>query len=357
MDLYSKIKSLQKDINLPSDSDLQELLQKVNKILENENTHEYAKGENSLDIQEENLFEPTIYRPLNKKKSPGGLLDFSDEITTIMVPDLHARVDFIPTLLDFEIDAYQDNQLKKLSVYEALTQGLVRVICLGDGLHAERRAKDRWQQAYDDIFYLEKERSPALDEEMAEGLTTMAMVMECKCAFPYYFHFLKGNHENITNCSEHGNMPFSKFAYEGQMCYQFMKSNYSVPTVASYARFEKLLPVFVRGKNYLCSHAEPIREFSLKEIQDAALKPEVIYGLTWTGNDDSAPGTVENMLSSYLEKDDGFYFAGHRPVFSEKYNLRASGKFVQIHNPEEMNVALIQPNKNFNPDEDIKSII
>ena len=337
MDLYSKIKSLQNDIKLPSKQDLKELLLNVNTLLETEG----------------NFAENIIYRPQNKKKSPGGLLDFQDDITTIIIPDLHARVDFIPNLLDFQLDFNN----KTLSIYEALKKGLVRIICLGDGLHSERRGRERWFAAYESFNYFENEKNKALEEEMAEGLTTMAMVMECKCVFPYHFHFLKGNHENITNSHDHGNLPFFKFAYEGKMCYQFMKNYYGLPIVASYSRFEKLLPVFVRGKNYLASHAEPMEYFSEKEIIDAALKPEIIYGLTWTRNDESEENTVEKMLSSFLNDESCFYFGGHRPVINKKYNLRANGKFIQIHNPEEMNVAIIQPNKIFNPEEDIKSII
>jgi hypothetical protein len=135
-----------------------------------------------------------------------------------------------------------------------------------------------------------------------------------------------------------------------------MKSHYGLPIVASYSRFEKLLPIFVRGKNYLASHAEPIREFSLKEIKDGALKSEVIYGLTWTKNDEAPVDTVQKMISNLLEDSSAFYFGGHRPVMNKKYNLRGNGKFVQIHNPEEMNIAIIQPNKIFNPEQDIKSI-
>ena len=66
---------------------------------------------------------------------------------------------------------------------------------------------------------------------------------------------------------------------------------------------------------------------------------------------------VEKMLEKFLQEKNCFYFGGHRPVIGVKYNLRANGKFIQIHNPDEMNVAIIQPNKIFNPNEDIKSIV
>ena len=92
MDLYSKIKSLQKDVVLPAKEDLRDLLLRVNKILE----------------CEDSLFDSVNYRPQNKRKAPGGLLDFKDDITTIIVPDLHARVDFIPSLLDFKLEIHPD---------------------------------------------------------------------------------------------------------------------------------------------------------------------------------------------------------------------------------------------------------
>ena len=94
MDLLNKILSLQKNVNLPSKKDLKDTLQTVNKVLEEENV----------------LFPTMNYRPLNSKNHIGGLLDFSDNLTTIIVPDLHARVDFIPALLNFEIEVQLENK-------------------------------------------------------------------------------------------------------------------------------------------------------------------------------------------------------------------------------------------------------
>ena len=52
MDLYSKIKSLQKDVVLPAKEDLRDLLLRVNKVLETEDS----------------LFDSLNYRPQNKRK-------------------------------------------------------------------------------------------------------------------------------------------------------------------------------------------------------------------------------------------------------------------------------------------------
>ena len=39
-----------------------------------------------------------------------------------------------------------------------------------------------------------------------------------------------------------------------------------------------------------------------------------------------------------------------------KFNLRQDGAYVQLHNPQEMNVALVVPGKKFDPEKDIISL-
>ena len=84
----------------------------------------------------------------------------------------------------------------------------------------------------------------------------------------------------------------------------------------------------------------------------------VVKSLTWTQNDCAEDGGVEKMLLEFTRKkssDNLFYFAGHRPV-SGKYCLTQNGKFIQIHNPEEQNIALVYTDRVFNPDNDIVSV-
>jgi hypothetical protein len=61
------------------------------------------------------------------------------------------------------------------------------------------------------------------------------------------------------------------------------------------------------------------------------------------------------MLTEYLEDadpDSSVYFGGHR-IIKGLYNLRAAGKYVQIHNPEKHVVAVLTPEKKFDPETDI----
>ncbi|HZK19551.1 MAG TPA: hypothetical protein VFC68_02370, partial [Treponemataceae bacterium] len=172
-------------------------------------------------------------------------------------------------------------------------------------------------------------------------------------AFPEYFHFLKGNHENILNEEGNGNHPFRKFAMEGEMVYYFMRAEYGKDFVNLYANFEHMLPLLFYGENLLISHAEPRRPFEIDEVKEGRCNHEVVTGLTWTGNNEAVEDAAKKMLETWLpNSNDAFYFGGHRPVMG-KYSLRSSGKFIQIHNPDAWPLAIVRPNRKFNPESDI----
>ena len=148
-------------------------------------------------------------RPYAKCELPGGLLYLKKDIPTIVVPDIHARLDFFLSIMFFK---YQNT----LTVLDLLALDELQIVCVGDGFHAEARAYDRWQRAFEE-YNTQFEKHKNMDEEMKESLGVMEMVMTVKSNFPDNFHFLKGNHENISNERGEGNYPFRKFTYEGQM--------------------------------------------------------------------------------------------------------------------------------------------
>ena len=64
------------------------------------------------------------------------------------------------------------------------------------------------------------------------------------------------------------------------------------------------------------------------------------------------------MLDYFIEKEkspQSYYFGGHRAV-TETHNLRADGKYVQIHNPNKFIIAMIEPEREINLEEDIFEI-
>ncbi len=293
------------------------------------------------------LDEDRNIRPRDSDGMPGGLLNLKKYIPTIIMPDLHARMDFFLNVLFYK-DGEGITSIQKLAGDE------LQIVCVGDGFHAESREMERWKEAH--YEYLDGySRHSHMDKEMKESMGLMEMVMETKSAFPENFHFLKGNHENISNEQGEGNYPFRKFALEGPMVASYVAKFFSEEFLRSYYIFEKQLPLFAVGKNFLISHAEPKRFFSKNEIVNYRRNPDIIEGLTWTDNNQAEHDSVLKMLEYYLGNEGmsaAYYFGGHRPV-KDYYNKRADGKYIQIHNPSKFIIAQISAERDIILDHDI----
>jgi hypothetical protein len=289
--------------------------------------------------------ESTALRPPDARGLPGGLVCLDPDIPTAILPDLHARMDLFLAALECRI-------APGVNLVEALAAGQAQLLCLGDGFHAESRAIERWQLAlreYRSGFRIRQ----AMDNEMIESLGLMEMVLHTKLQFPVAFHFLKGNHENIRNEEGGGNFSFYKFVQEGAMVLDYLRRFYGAGFLDSHACFEATLPVLARGAAFLASHAEPVRCFSVADVVEARLRPAVVEGLTWTDNGAAQPGSVAAMLDSFLPGvSSAVYFGGHRPV-AGRYALRAGGRFIQIHNPQRNQLALVPVGRPFDPERDI----
>jgi hypothetical protein len=293
------------------------------------------------------LSEPGEARPADWQGVPGGLVLLRADLPTIIVPDLHARMDFLLGVLRWPL-------ADGVPVLERLACGELQLLCLGDGVHAEGRAVERWKAAfreYNDGF----QEHASMDAEMRESLGLMEMVMELKCSLPSRFHFLKGNHENISNEEGEGNHPFVKFVLEGFMVASYIEQFYGEEILKAFSRFEKALPLLAVGPGFLASHAEPAEFFPREQVIAYREFPEVVYGLTWTENGEAEPGSVRRMLEHYLGSEaaaEGYYFGGHRPM-RERYRLRADGRYVQIHDPDRWAVALLPAQGRINLQRDI----
>jgi hypothetical protein len=313
---------------------MQELTRKLGSIFRRDRPPEPSLyGESIAGALEALENESPRQRPADDSGRPGGMVFLDPGLPTIVVPDLHARMDFFLAVLGYEMK----EGCRALDLLEA---GELQVVCLGDGVHAEGRAARRWLAAQEE-FMEEFKSHDNMDEEMRESLGVMEMVMEVKRAYPSRFHFLKGNHENITNESGGGNLPFRKFALEGMMVLSYMQQFYGSLVLGQYARMEKDLPLLAIGSGFLLSHAEPAQFYPPRRIIGYRNDPEVVAGLTWTDNDEAEEGSVESMLRYYLGEEAaqaGFYLGGHRPAMGS-YRLRAGGRYVQIHDPERFVIA------------------
>lgn len=289
-----------------------------------------------------------LLRPRDSSGNAGGLVWLPGGLPTVIIPDLHARRSFFYDILNYRYRG-------RTTVLDALAEGSLRVICVGDGFHSERHALFRWLTAYEEVKS-NLFAGPALSAEIADSMGLMEMVMECIVAFPNHFFFLKGNHENILNDDENGNHPFRKYADEGEMFYTFFINQFGLDFTLRYAQFEQTLPLCVVGDRFMVSHAEPRHFYDEQMLIDARLQPQIIEHLTWTENGGSEEGTVQRMLASFLpDFADSLYFGGHRPV-ADMYALRASNRYVQIHDPSSGTFALVPSDRPFDFDQDFRSV-
>ncbi len=330
---FQTIKNILTSSRLPFYDDFFQLLNEASECLENEKTD---------------------YRDASSDGKAGGLIDFhKDELPLIVIPDLHARPYFLLNILEHKI-------FDELTVFEALEKGRVRLLSVGDILHTERHTRERWAAAAAE-FENGISTGPALTAEMQEGLSLLAGLLKLKLTFPSFVHILKGNHENILNLTGNGDYAFCKFADEGEMGMVFVQDYYGDDILYLINCVEKRLPLFYFGKKCVVSHAEPYRAYKREELIDARIIEGVVAGLTWTDNGSAAEGSAEGTIKNLCQTEDlaavsdYVYLGGHRPV-TGNYRLLQKGKYIQIHNPGKQNIALVQADKKFDPETDIREL-
>lgn len=287
------------------------------------------------------------YRPLDNKNEPGSLLDFhNDKLPVIVVPDLHARPDFLMHILDYKI-------FEKTTVYEALKQKKIRVVCVGDILHSEHKTKERWFAAQTE-FESDIYTGPSMSQEMQAGLSLYCGILKLKMSFPEHFHLLKGNHENIFNVTENGDYSFRKYADEGHMVKCFIQDYYGDDILYMIHCIERSLPLVYFGKKCVISHAEPKSVFTKEQLINARSDSSIVEALTWTDNDEAEEGSVLGIIKNLAGDniDDYVYIGGHRPV-ANSYETRQNGLYVQIHNPSRQQIAYIDSKNKFNLEKSI----
>ncbi len=299
--------------------------------------------------------DPPELRPRDSGGEPGGLLRLP-ALPTILVPDIHARPDLLAEVLAWE--GPRGSPFGSPLAY-LLAEGRATMLCLGDLFHTEwTDAPRRWERALAEYMTGFAEHR-WMNQEMALALSSLVIVLEAKTAFPRFFHYLKGNHDNISNDDERGDRPFYKFAAEGEMVAYWFDLAYGAELRRKLRRVELEYPVLAVGERFVASHGEPAFAVEAGDAIEFRRRPDLVYALIWTPNDGAESGSVERSLETLLGEGPGaggaLWFGGHRPV-DGRYALRAGGRYVQFHNPGRHQVALLMPGRNPDPERDILSL-
>ncbi|MEW6280925.1 MAG: metallophosphoesterase, partial [Candidatus Eremiobacterota bacterium] len=288
-----------------------------------------------------------------------GLVELPSGVPTLVVTDIHGRRDYLLQALEV--------QTPQGRVYDLLQEGRMNLLCLGDGMHSEGRARERWQEA----DRLAVQGDPAfldlLDQEMVESLGTMKMVMDLKQAFPANFHYLRGNHDDVKGELAGNYRKYAVMNGESSLVREWMTRRLGEDFVERYAAFEDSMPLVARGEGFLASHAAPSRVVGRQEVE--ARDRKAALALAWTensrrdGNGNYLWETEEHRenLRQNMENlgaaSGSVWFAGHRVVRDDEHEGRFrsqfEGRLVQLNDPDEFVFAMVPAGGGFDPERDV----
>lgn len=177
----------------------------------------------------------------------GGLVQLAPNLRTLVLPDIHARVDYLPSVL-------RRKDPKTGKTYRTLLRrGELQLVLLGDAMHAEGRAAERWAAA------ARQPHGKAMRREAAESLGTMKAIFELKAAFPEHVHYLKGNHDNVLDQRRGGDWPVHKYADESTLMRDYLEKQFGRDFVRRWHQVEQKLPLVAVGPGFALSHSGPGR--------------------------------------------------------------------------------------------------
>ena len=349
-----------------------------------ESLEQFAHRDN---LENKEVYERSLDNALKTLEGKDGIAELKD-IPAIIIPDLHARKNFLVEVLNQQV---KEGPYSGQKIFDLLKEGRVNIVCLGDGMHSEQRAnwepsryatetdsngrlvtkkdslgnvvKTEYSKLLDQLppgqqvnELRNKEMNRLISEEMARSLGMMKMIMDLKVRFPENFHYIRGNHDDIKEAIS----GFYKYANESADVRRWVTENFGSDFLDKWAKFEAAIPLMVKGKNFVASHASAEGAYSESQIRQKNDRG-MIKDLLWTDNrgwEQAKQATVDKNLENLgMNPNEAFWIIGHRPVDTNEGRYREQfGKLIQINNPGKLVYAYVPNTRKFNPAQDIYTI-
>ena len=175
--------------------------------------------------------------------NPGGILELADNVTPILVGDLHARLDNLLTILS------------ENAVLEGMEKGTTALIILGDAVHPEE---------------------PGCLEDMESSLLIMDLIFRMKLRFPDNIFYTIGNHDSFLHEIMKRGVP------QGLLWEKHVLSSRGEEYKAGLELFYQLSPLVVISRDFIACHAGPARRKVSRQILiDAHQFPDIVHDMTW----------------------------------------------------------------------------
>ena len=231
--------------------------------------------------------------------NPGGILELADNVTPILVGDLHAQIDNLLTILC------------ENTVLDSLEKGTAALIILGDAVHPEGAGKL---------------------EEMESSLLMMDLIFRLKLRFPAHVFYIVGNHDSFLHELMKQGVP------QGLLWEKQVQSSRGEEYKTELELFYQQSALLVLAKHFIACHAGPPRKkISRKVLVDAHQFPDIVHDLTWNRVRTTAfpAGYTRRDVRQFrkgLEVDSGTPFiVGHYPCSIDETLWLNVGQIDQHH--------------------------
>jgi hypothetical protein len=218
--------------------------------------------------------------------NPGGILELPDNVTPILVGDLHAQVDNLLTILS------------ENAVLDSLENGAATLVMLGDAVHPEE---------------------PDRLEEMESSLLIMDLIFKLKLQFPERVFYIVGNHDSFNHELMKRGIP------QGLLWEKHVLASRGEEYKTELELFYQLSPLLTISKDFIACHAGPAhRKISRQILVDVRQFPDIVHNMTWNRIRTTAfPAGYTRSDVRQFRKDlevssDTPFIVGHHPVSADE---------------------------------------
>lgn len=184
-----------------------------------------------------------VYRELDGEGSPGGIIQFPDDMTVVILGDIHTRA---------------DNVLRVITeggMLRALERGKACLVFLGDLVHS---------QETDEL------------EDMESSVFMLDLFSMLKCRFPKNVFYIRGNHESFSPDVGKGGVP------QGVLLHKLLKDRRGKAYVTEIETLFGGLAFVVQGNGFAACHGAPVRSRVDRDtLVNIRRYPGIQYELVW----------------------------------------------------------------------------
>ena len=240
-----------------------------------------------------------VHRPKNSRGQPGTLVRLPDEVTPILIGDLHAKIDNLMNILS-------ENQF-----LESLENGSACLILLGDAVHSEM--EDQM-------------------EDMTGSMLMMDFIFKLKIRFPNQVFHIRGNHDSFAADVSKGGIP------QGLLWEKHLLDERGARYKQEMDRYYDQLPYVVLAKDFLACHASPPScnvklEMLINANEQRGLMEQFIHNrVKRPGYPGGYTSKDVKRFRKGLELDPNFTFiVGHNPLNETETLWLNAGNIVNHH--------------------------